>query len=196
MIFHSAEIRWFSPEKELLWEVYQRSNPAGEGNEEDFRTDFYLRTGSIENGVKVRQGNHELKVRSRRTPGPWGPVEHWTKWSYPEKQHLLEQIPSKKLNNWIEVKKHRWIKKYRIDEKEALQYITHERVDEGCGFEFTALEFSGMPEKWYTLGLEAFSSKDQAPENLLLTIEKLNLNPEKLDDCVRASYPEFLAKYL
>lgn len=196
MIFHSAELRWFSKKKALLWDMFVQAVPTGTGIEEPVRTDFYLKSPSVSTGVKVRQGNHELKVRSAIIENKLGKIECWTKWSYPEERTLLEKIPSKMLKDWTKVTKKRWIKKYELLPDGELTPITTRRVQEGCGIEFTELEFAKSAEKWYTIGLEAFSAEGIEAENLIFTIRELGLNLYKLEKHIQAGYPEFLARFI
>lgn len=193
MIFKSSEIRWFSKDKELLWEFYENLPETGEGTRESDRTDYYLRSGTVNSGIKIREGNHELKVK--RNPDEeldFGMMEHWMKWSRSEERNILNTIDQKMLGDWVPVEKVRFKKSYEVTEGEGLRYLSGEFVDEGCGAEFTELRLGKLEQPLFTVGFEAFSAKNRQKENLLNTLKILDVDLSIFKNLDSYGYPQLL----
>ena len=190
----SSEIRWFAPEKALLWAVYTQLPEPGVGNREPDRTDFYLRSNLINTGVKVREGNHEFKLRSAPDePQAYGVVEHWMKWRTPEPQNILNTIDPAWLGDWIAIEKVRYKKKYAITEAgKPVWTPADEAVTEGCGIEFTELYVPSLELTHYTFGLEAFGSRRRA--NLMNTLAHLPMDVSRLAGFASFGYPAWLGR--
>lgn len=192
MIFKSSEIRWFSKNRKLLWNFYSNLPEEGEGNLESDRTDYYLRSGTINTGIKIREGNHELKLkRDADEEMDNGVMEHWIKWSTSEEKNILNTIDHKYLGDWISVEKIRYKKSYEIEE-EKLRLINEEYVDEGCGAEFTELHLERIDQPLYTVGFEAFSATGRQRENLLRALQLLEVDLSVLKDLDSYGYPKLL----
>jgi hypothetical protein len=196
MIFQSAELRWFFDDLIPGEKIYKNSFPEGFGHSESLRSDHYLKLKSLHSGIKIRQGNHEIKLLSSTSKSDWGTIEMWTKWSYQEDANILEQIKADKLEDWLEIRKKRWIKKYRINSDKKLIPITDERVEQGCGFELTKIEIPTINHQTYTIGLEAFSSSGHCLENLMITLENLKLRPNAFEKFNAMSYPGYITSIL
>ena len=152
MQFKSSEIRWFSPDKNLLWDFYEHLPKKGEGKREPDRTDFYLNSDTINSGIKIREGNHELKVkRAEDEELDFGIMEHWIKWSTSEEKNILNTVDDQFLGDWIPVKKKRFKKTYKIIQNE-IECIAEGFPAEGCGAEFTEIQMD--------LDFSSFSKKD------------------------------------
>ena len=193
MLFKSAEIRWFSNQKEPLLSFYKAVPPVGKGILESERTDHYLVLNSTNTGIKIREGKHEIKLKSDDDLiSKWGTIEKWKKWSYDETADIINSIDDRLLSDWIGINKKRMIKKYDLGTNKKIENIMNERVSEGCGVEFTEISIEGNSAVYYTLGLEAFSKSGNMIENLLTTIDYIKLKPEKLNELVQCSYPAFL----
>lgn len=193
MIFKSSEIRWWSTDKDILWEFYERLPEKGEGNREPDRTDYYLESDTINTGIKIREGNHELKVkRAIDEELDFGTMEHWIKWSTSEESNILNTVDNQLLDEWISVKKERYKKTYKITNQTEIEFIKDGFPAEGCGAEFTVIQVQGSQKTIYSAGLEAFSSSDRERENLLNLIEKLNLDFSSFSRKDSYGYPEFL----
>jgi hypothetical protein len=191
MLFQSSEIRWWSDHKNKLWDIY--ASLPGQGVEETARTDYYLKTPSTLTGVKIREGNHELKVKS----GPdesldYGVIEHWTKWSHPTEKSILETIREELLTDWIAVTKKRLKKTYAIKSQSRLHTVEG-WVEEGCGVEFTEVHFPASDKTAFTLGMEAFSSTGHQKKNLLTVLKALSIDYSSLTGFDSFGYPEFLS---
>jgi len=196
MIFHSAEIRWFDRNPDSLWPLFETAPPRGDGYTEEQRSDLYLGMDNLSAGIKIRQGRLEIKIKNRAdSHSAWGIVQCWTKWSYPENQGIANLIPDSDRHEWLEIIKQRKIKKYDLGFSSGFREINDEIVTEGCTLEFTRLEIPLYGECFFTLGLEAFSQSGIYAENLVRTLEFLELPifPIKQPDI--HSYPELIRRF-
>ena len=177
MPFKSSEIRWFSTQKDALWEFYETLPDEGEGTREPDRTDYYLKSGTVTTGIKIREGNHELKVKcSDDEKWNCGVMEHWMKWSTSEEVNILNTVDDEFLGDWVAVKKKRFKKSYKIISGEKLEQVEGIFPAEGCGAEFTEIHLKRLKHPVYTFGMEAFSSSGRERENLVCAIEILGLD--------------------
>lgn len=193
MIFKSSEIRWFSKNKDILWNFYEILPNKGEGSREPDRTDYYLNSNTINTGIKIREGNHELKVkRAGDEELNFGIMEHWVKWSTSEEKNILNTIGDQFLGDWISVKKKRYKKTFKIIKQNNIEMIPEGFPAEGCGAEFTEIQIQDLEQTVYTVGLEAFSSSNRERENLLHLIEYLDLDFSSFRKKDSYGYPEFL----
>jgi hypothetical protein len=195
MLFQSSEIRWWSDQKNKLWDIYALL--PGKSIQEPGRTDFYLKTTSIQTGVKIREGNHELKVKSNNDEQlDYGVMEHWNKWSHSAEQNILNTINRELLNDWIAVRKNRYKKSYEVSTNGRLSAIEGEWVEEGCGVEFTEVIFPDFEKTVFTLGLEAFSSSGNQRKNLMAVLEDWSIDYSVLSGLNSFGYPEFLSSLI
>ena len=177
-------------EGEKLRDIY--NNLPGEGVREDDRTDSYLKSNNITIGIKIREGKHEIKVKT--APDQMieiGTIEDWGKWSNVAEKKIVNTVKKSYGSDWVDIVKTRWKKKYDLDSRDgAIQYTKKMPVD-GCGAEFTELVIGGK-EKWYTFGLEAFGNFKHCKKNLLETIRFLELEKIDFSEFKCLSYPEFI----
>ncbi len=193
MLFKSAEIRWFAWEKETLWSVFNKLSPEGPGRQESERTDYYLRADLDNTGIKIREGNHEIKVKSGRDEShPFGLVQHWMKWSTLEEDNILNTIDHQLLEDWIAVEKKRFKKSYKILGPEQLIFHEDGWMNDGCGVEFTEVTILSIKRTVYTFGLEAFGDKYTSRENLFTALHHLPLDLTALQAYDSIGYPAFL----
>lgn len=193
VMFKSSEIRWFAQEYDLLWDFFDALPKTGEEMEEQERTDYYLKSGTENTGIKVREGNHELKVKCAEDEAlEYGNLTHWIKWSVPEKKHILNTIADELLEDWIPVKKKRVKKTYEILSESEIVMKNERLVDEGVGVEFTKIYLGRMEQPFYTVGFESFSATGQQRENLLQAIKILGPDLSPLKDFNSFGYPAFL----
>lgn len=166
-MFHSAEIRWFFAGRPGEDEARWIDRDAG-ALEEPVRTDAYLVfPGCTTVGVKVRQGNLEVKALTR-TPEP---VEYasgasgyrgaWVKWSAAS-AHIDELVGAGERRAFVE--------KRRTVRLMLQGTSASPETARGCRLELTNLRVlirpagTGPPlghdwadaEHWWTFGLEAF----------------------------------------
>ena len=196
-LFHSAEIRWFTREREPMASIFEGICSAF-GQPFKFmpeRTDHYLNTGLDSTGVKIREGNHEIKVKREDDTliNDIGRIENWSKWSSGEELNILNTINESHLKDWIPVRKKRALLVFEITKKKDV-IPTADYVDDGCGVEFTSIVIGN--ELYYTFGLEAFATNNSETENLVRVWQHLNLRKEYFNTAYCMSYPEFLKLHL
>lgn len=196
MPFSSSEIRWFSPKEKLFRQLFDEL-PGGNVTAEPVRTDFYLRTDSHQTGVKIREGNHEIKVQSAADEAlDFGVMQDWLKWSVPEKNNVLNAVDKEFLIDWVEVRKLRFKKNYDVSDGNPIFKPAGQFLDEGCGIEFTKIELPQFQQSVFTFGLEAFSTQNRCRENLLLTLKSLNVDFCRLQNEQSCGYPQWLSGLL
>jgi hypothetical protein len=165
----------------------------GEGAREPDRTDYYLKSGTVNTGIKIREGNHELKVkRGDDEMLDYGVMEHWIKWSTTEEVNILNTVDDELLGDWIAVKKKRFKKSYEIINRKKLERVDGIFPAEGCGAEFTEIQLRRLEYPVYTFGMEAFSSSSRERENLLKTIEILEIDFSPFKEFDSFGYPQLL----
>lgn len=192
-MFKSSEIRWFAQEDTMLLDFFDALPGTGEENYEDERTDYYLKSGTETTGIKVREGNHELKVKCAEDEAlAYGMLTHWIKWSVPETKHILNTIANELLEEWIPVKKKRVKKTYEILSESEIVLAGDSMVDEGVGVEFTKIYLGRMEQPFYTAGFESFSANGRQRENLLQAIKSLGPDLSRIKDFNSRGYPAFL----
>lgn len=175
--------------------MYEKLHKKGEGNRESDRTDYYLKSGTINTGIKIREGNHELKVKCAEDEKlDHGVLEHWIKWSSHEEQNILNTVDDKLLGDWFAIKKKRFKKSYKIIKQEKLEPIVDAFPAEGCGAEFTEIYFPSMELTLFTFGMEAFSSSGKETENLYTSLEVLEPDTVSLKELDSFGYPELIHK--
>ena len=193
MTFKTSEIRWFSREKQVLWNIFKNLEKSGPGNPEEERTDYYLKSSTPNSGIKIREGKHELKVKTAKDEMlEYGLMQHWSKWSYSEEENILNSVNPDLLSDWLKMTKNGTKKSYKITAENKVEFTSEENIKEGFDVEFTRFEILSLKITGYTLGLEAFSSKNNSAENLRLALDQLQLKPSLLKDLTSCSYPEFL----
>ncbi|MEZ4884290.1 MAG: hypothetical protein R3E32_06075 [Chitinophagales bacterium] len=193
--FKSTEIRWFSEDKDLLWNIYHNLPQIGAGIRESDRTDYYLQSDSLNTGVKIREGNHEIKVKCADDElQNHGVIEHWQKWSTKEPQNILNTIDNRLLGEWVSIEKKRYKKKYEIVNLNEVRYTTEVFLAEGCGVEFTELWIEQYAKTFYTFGLEAFGTYNDSRQNFFAALQYLNMDFSVLQHLDSIGYPTFLKK--
>ncbi len=192
--FISAEIRWFSKERDKLLEFYVSLPETGKGMQEPARSDLYLKNGLVNTGVKIREGNHEIKVKLHDDVlTEIGRIEHWAKWSYVEKRNIFNTIDEGHLEEWMRIDKQRYKKNYVVYDARDIQPTGDTLAAQGCSIEFTELTIPSKQLKVYTLGCEAFSKNGGRKENLELILEYFGFNTFAfLATMMSCGYPEFL----
>ncbi len=197
--YYSTEIRWFSYNKDKLLSLFKSLPFMGEKiypkRHEKKRTDYYLKTGSHNSSVKIREGRHEIKVKSNidEIMPSIGVIEHWAKWSVVEQNNILNSIPANLLSDWITVEKLRYLKKFEISKNNGDVNPTNGFPDDGCSVELSILTINN--NEVYTFGLEAFGTYRSTKDNLIDTMDFLKLKSKLFDKMDRMGYAEYLAKF-
>lgn len=190
-MFHTAEIRWFSQDEELL-SAYFDALPGRPYIQEE-RTDHYLKSSTFHTGIKLRSGLHEIKVKSAENMmQPYGQVEVWTKWShsaYGDIRRLLTQSPL--TEDWIPVRKQRIKKMHEIHSTRLNEMLT-------VGIELGEIDllYGHHPTTWYTLSFETYEDEDSHAAHLIEALSLLNIDKMDFSDMLSMGYPQFLSTVL
>lgn len=189
-------MRWFSHDYDLLWETFD-SLPENDGvMQENVRTDYYLNSNTENTGIKIREGNHEIKVKCADDDIlEFGFITHWVKWSVSEKKNILNTIDNELLGEWVPVKKKRIKKTFEVVSDSEVKFAGDKFTEEGVGVEFTEVYLGRQDKPIYTIGFESFSSTDQQHENLMRAIKNLNINFALVEDLDSYGYPQLLKKF-
>lgn len=196
MIFKSSEMRWFSHDYDLLWDFFDNLPEKGRGTQENVRTDYYLNSNTENTGIKIREGNHEIKVKCADDDIlEFGFITHWVKWSVSEKKNILNTIDNELLGEWVPVKKKRIKKTFEVVSDSEVKFAGDKFAEEGVGVEFTEV-YLGRPDKpIYTVGFEAFSASNQERENLMCAIKHLGIELTLFENLDSYGYPQLLKKF-
>jgi hypothetical protein len=142
--FHTIEVRWFYPGT-LPDEVKQWFSTLGQPLEKiDTRSDFYLQSSSPDVGVKLRQGNLEVKSRNQNlTLDILGDsqIERWSKWICADDRSSLNPTTIANKPGWLKVDK---IRDRRLFQVEFVGSIKLTQIatpqDEAVAIEITQLQ--------------------------------------------------------
>ncbi|MDX1439120.1 MAG: hypothetical protein R3284_04380 [Rubricoccaceae bacterium] len=152
-MYPTTEVRWFGegPVPNDLANWFGALGPTVALLE---RTDSYLiPTSKNEPGIKLREGNLEIKMRTgnsqqmRFASGIEGKVASFSKWIFP----LADDTQQPK-GGWIDVAKARRVRTFAIDAGEMTE--TFERLEVGCDVELGDVRIG--EQLWWTVCLEAF----------------------------------------
>ncbi|MDN3689581.1 hypothetical protein [Cyclobacterium jeungdonense] len=159
--YSSLEIRWFFPDNvpELQDFVLDNFNMKPEP---EIRTDTYYPISNREDlGIKLRQGNHEIK--KRRKPGiPFqfngnqaGHLEYWDKWI------LNRPLPELPYTDPFPVRKKRWVLKFNSQsEQDYTAYPYEKNLTQGIQVEYAELKVAS--DTSHTFGLEVFGDTSRS----------------------------------
>lgn len=162
------------------------------------RTDFYLKLDNEDIGVKLRDGNIEIKQRI----GPrgsdyinsniWGYCDSFDKWSFDCEQDtpLISSIIGQEHKEWIAVEKRRQAAILVEVDGKIIARPLEEGVAIGCQIEFSEILIEN--EKWYTFAFEWFGETYLALDaDSIVSI----VGNTKLNIRLSRSYPNFLMNY-
>ena len=120
-------------------------------------------------------------------------IEHWIKWSTPEETDILRAVESCMLSDWIEVEKRRYRKVFQVGDMD-FRLPPDEILDEGCSIEFSEIMIGKGRKRYFTIGFEAFSKTGKTTDNLIWTLEQLDISTHHfLNDYESISYPQLLS---
>ncbi len=208
-MFSSCEVRWFFPEAPLLLaDWFARRGLHFHPGSESLRCDFYLRQPRRRDlGIKLREGNIEVKERTRSrgirrfSASVAGRVEYWRKWSFRlastregGTDEVLAITRGANPKDWIPVFKDRLLILYEIREEGRVVLLDQPfHLQEGCGIELTRIQSRG--HTWFTFGLEAFSAGQHTGRNLRSAMDAFlaDVPDLVLPEEQSMSYPAFLA---
>jgi hypothetical protein len=193
----SKEIRWFTrTENKNITKWFAKHNMSFASIKP--RVDFYLDTEKRNMGIKLREGNLEIKEKigkgkeEKLSSNIEGVYEDWDKWSFKlsEKDELSKSILNDSSSNWIEVSKERiGIKLTRNHHNVNILMDIKEIVDYGCQIEYTKLVINDS--EYFTFCFEWFGKKTIGLEQSLL---KQITGNSSLDIQDSYGYPEFLGR--
>ena len=162
-MFVTAEVRWFyeGPPPDAVAAWFQGLGPPVD--EQDPRTDYYLRPTDEALNVKLREGQAEAKRRDGTVgalvslaDGQAGMVEHWRKWSFPLASEALGSPPADAY----------WMRAYRLAE-DAIDEDTETSSEAARRCECELSELTIKDQTWWSLCLEA--SGDEPEDSLRRT---------------------------
>ncbi len=190
----TKEMRWFLPHE--VPELNRWLDRCPKSTVEQ-RTDYYLELHSDDIGIKIRQGNIEIKKRtSQRSRGClndtiWGCYDHFEKWSFEgdTKDAAFLEVVDDRCAEWVPVSKSRKLVQLTQGHEAIMPTTLNRNVDYGCQVEYAEIEVYG--ERWYTVGLEWFGN--ECMELDARTITNMFGNT-KLHMTQSHGYPSFLAK--
>jgi len=193
-MYRTKEIRWFfQKEKEQFAHWFQKFNCTSTQT----RTDFYLDINNEDIGIKLREGNIEIKHRvGTRAYGGlnatiWGCFDEFIKWSFnvQKQDPVLSKIKDYEHCNWIPVQKELKLVQL-IEENGAIKpkSIT-ERLPFGCQVEYATVEI--YEEVWYTFALEWFGEESLKLDKTIIAEMMDSIN---LDISDSFGYAHFLTK--
>lgn len=223
-LYHSAEIRWFLPhpsdwETALDWFIGIESKKADQTQDfpaektlyinqikrEELRTDEYLIIPQCTTvGVKQRQGKLEVKaqigISEKYLNGLIsGDINFWSKWSH-QPSEANKDLLKKDLQlsgEWLKINKVRYLLKLSQSKNKIIEVLPDEWPEKGCQVELTQVWAEGYPQKWTSLGLEAFGDTFQNMDTILTDsihyfFSKREKFPMSLTSKYSMSYPDWL----
>lgn len=202
----TVEVRWFHRESlpGAMLESFQEG-PLVPGVE--FREDRHLALpGCISVGVKLRN-DRVLDIKSMR--GLPRAVEYpnsivgrsrtWVKWSAgrPFPRDFLSAI-HRDGPEWVNVRKHRWIRRYALAGEEPEEAPHDSVLDAACDVEIVEITYqhSTEPSSWWSLAFEAFGAPDDGRLLLQRTAEhffRSSQPPKALTAACSFSYPAWIS---
>ncbi|NNE77953.1 MAG: hypothetical protein HKN31_12880 [Pricia sp.] len=193
-MYLTKEIRWFfKNENEHINRWFDRL----EFDNFEQREDFYLDLGKEDLGVKLRQGNIEIKYSvGTRSKGclnknAWGYFEKWNKWSFSveNKEAILSGMTIDDQSKWTSVLKERKIAILTFEQGEENLLAADNETASSCQFEYSRIQVSDSV--WYTFGLEYSGDLSLKIRDSLIT-EILGDTKFAMNQSM--GYPAFLAK--
>ena len=167
-MFPTVEVRWFYRGKIPTHIHAWFARLAGPAMDQAQRTDVYLDAGRVDLGIKLREGQIELKQRQQADgfihlmDQTTGEIERWRKWSF-----SLAAGCGVNGTGWTAVTKTRRLRSYYLARNGAILPLpVGQRVARGCEVELTQVE--ACDEAWWTVAIEAFGEGDAQVQVLRL----------------------------
>jgi hypothetical protein len=200
--FQTIEVRWFYP-GELPAAVSNWFETVGVRLENiDTRSDFYLQSSSPDVGVKLRQGNLEVKYRQQEL-GQFAidgmansRIEQWSKWICVDDAAGLSPTKLADKPGWLKVDKIRDRRLYRVEfgDPILLNQIATPTVDI-ASIELTQLQVRS--QAWWTVACEYFGSDLDLDRQFLPLVKTLCAGSSLAAHQAQIScgYPQWLAAF-
>ena len=197
--FKTIEVRWFYPGT-LPDDVFDWFDGLGEPlANADTRTDIYLQSSSPDMGIKLRQGNLEVKYRQAKLGSialdrlAINQVEQWSKWICID--DLAGLTPTKVADKpgWLEVNKIRYQRLYQVNFDDNIQLIPITTpMANSTGIEVTQLQVAG--HTYWTIACEYFGDRIELVSEFLPLVKSLMFGfPGSIyPPSISCGYPEWL----
>ena len=197
--FQTIEVRWFY-QGALPDEIGKWFDKVGERLEKiDTRSDVYLQSSSPDVGVKLRQGNLEVKYRQQEL-GRFAidgmgnsRIEQWSKWICMDDGAGLSPTKLADKPGWLKVDKIRDRRLYRVEfgEQIELTQLATPTADIAA-IELTQLQV--LDQNWWTVACEYFGKDLDIDRQFLPLVRMLCAGSSLSGDRVRVScgYPQWL----
>jgi hypothetical protein len=197
--FKTIEVRWFYPGV-IPVDLLTWFDPGGEpSTTADSRTDVYLQSDDSDMGIKLRQGNLEVKYRQTilRTIELEGfgssQIEQWTKWICVDDSSALTADRLGVTSGWIKVAKIRSQRLYQVNftDKIQLESIAKPQAD-AAAIEIAQLQVE--QQIWWTIACEYLGDKlDLDRQFLPLVSSLLSACPvPRSTRSISCGYPQWL----
>jgi hypothetical protein len=211
--FHTIEVRWFYrgilPDEIVSW-FNTLGKPLGKP---DARSDFYLQSIAADLGVKLRQGNLEVKYRQQQLEAiEWAAnlaegssdrdrqlyqlfasskVEYWTKWICNDRA-----VPSSGTGTqgWIQVDKVRSQRLYRVEFDESIESIEIDTPrSDAAAIELTQLHL--LEQDWWTIACEYLGNNISIDRQFIPLVKSLLIAypASTTTPLVCCGYPQWLS---
>lgn len=199
-MYFSAEARWFFPGPAS--DAAGRWIVSGEyATRQDERTDRYLvMPGSDVVGIKLREGNFEVKSRSSLPEAvTWsssiaGYRDTWVKWSCPAGGFADEIAVARAGETWLDVSKQRCIRLFSLESGSPVEVaMDGSRLAAGCLVEMCVIRTASGD--YWSFCFEAFGEPGARVRHLGATIRHVAAEAPSLELPQEASmsYPAWLA---
>jgi hypothetical protein len=196
----TLETRWFFPGS-IPTEMKSWFSTLGTPLVQPPRTDLYLLGAGEALGIKLREGQIEVKKRisqygeTRFTPQICGVVEGWIKWSFMAAQNPVNELLED--GQWLAIQKARQIHYYHLNDNGKIEHSQPREFPAcGGGLELTSLHRAG--QACWTVGVEVFGPAQTLQAFLANIIQHAQLTSAKISlVCEHSySYPFWLQTYL
>jgi hypothetical protein len=196
--FKTIEVRWFYPEV-IPVDLLTWWDTLGELLVADNRTDVYLQSSSPDVGVKLRQGNLEVKYRQARLGAMeingFGSshVERWLKWICIDDSSSLNPAQFTDRSGWITVAKSRLQRLYQVEFGDKIQLRSISKPQAGAAaIEVTQLQVE--QQIWWTIACEYLGDNLDLDRQFLPLVNTLLLACpiSHSDRSISGGYPQWL----
>ncbi|AFY94198.1 hypothetical protein [Chamaesiphon minutus] len=192
----TIELRWFY-RGDLPAEIANWFDTLGSnGTDADARTDFYLQSSSPEVGIKIRQGNLEVKHLQQQFDkidiDRFGEsnIEQWSKWICHDRS---AHAPATRKQGWIQVDKVRQQRFYRVEFSDPLKLIPISTPRKNAAaIELTTLQLCG--QAWWTIACEYLGDNISIDRQFLPIVRALLVSyPQTISkSSISSGYPQWL----
>jgi hypothetical protein len=196
--FQTIEVRWFY-RGEMPVQIGNWFETVGRQLEKiDSRSDVYLQSNSPDVGMKLRQGNLEVKYRQAEI-GRFeidglvnSCVERWSKWICVDDSGHLTPTQFADRPGWLKVDKIRDRRLFRVEFGERVKLIqVATPTADLAAIELTRLQV--FDQNWWTIACEYFGNDLEIDRQFLPLVSKL-LAESKLADItpqISCGYPQW-----